>query len=34
VVQAARSRYPVSEPRTVKLKGVKDPVRVVTIDAS
>jgi class 3 adenylate cyclase len=34
VVQAARSRYPVSQPRTVKLKGVKNPVSVVTVDAS
>jgi class 3 adenylate cyclase len=34
VVQAARSRYPVSAPRAVTLKGVKDPVSVVTIDAS
>jgi class 3 adenylate cyclase len=33
VVRAARPRYPISEPREVKLKGVKDPVSVVSIDA-
>lgn len=32
VVSAARPRFPVSEPRRVELKGVSDPIDVVSID--
>ena len=34
VLQAARSRYPVSEPREMRLKGVTEPVSVVSIHAA
>jgi class 3 adenylate cyclase len=33
VIAAAKTRFPVSEPRTVDLKGVSEPVTVASIDA-
>ena len=33
-VTAAGGRYPISEPRTVTLRGTSEPIEIVTIDWS
>jgi class 3 adenylate cyclase len=33
-VTAADGRYPISEPRTVTLRGTSEPIEIVTVDWS